>query len=68
MEIPVSLPSERWGKFLELLHQKETELEERVERSEGLYKEVLLSEAAEFSDVYDLIEAEIKTRENYVIN
>jgi hypothetical protein len=67
MEIQVSLPYDYWGKLLEVAHLREIQLRNSVRESEDLYKEILLAEAAEISDMHTFLETEIKLRENHVI-
>ncbi len=68
MEIQVSLPHDYWGKLLEVAQLREIQLRSSVAESEGLYREILLAEAAEISDMHTFLETEIKLRENYVID
>lgn len=68
MEISICISDEDWGKLLDTAHLKEVELRTSAEKQNGLYRELLLLEAAEFSDLSYAIESQIKMRGSNVIN
>lgn len=57
--VEVSMPTEHWGKVLDVVRQKKSETLKFISSSEGVYKEVLLYEIKLLEEITEMVKAEL---------